>query len=57
MNKKQKSCFLTSVAKVIKKDPTTLIRKHADELKIYEKTLRTAIKQDLTPLITLYGLL
>ena len=43
----------------IKKDPTTSIRKHANELKVHEKTVRTAIKQDLNPdhnpLITLYG--
>ena len=25
------------------------MRKHANELKVYEKTLRTAIKQDLSP--------
>ena len=30
-----------------KKDPTTSIRKHAYELKIHEKTGRTAIKPDL----------
>ena len=32
----------------IKKDPTMLIRKHANELKV-KKTVRTAIKQDLSP--------
>ena len=34
---------------MIKKDPTTSIRKHANELKVHEKTVRTAIKQDLSP--------
>ena len=34
---------------VIKKDPTTLIKKHANELKVLEKTVRAAIKQDLSP--------
>ena len=33
----------------IKKDPTTSIRKHANELEVHEKTVRTAIKQDLSP--------
>ena len=28
-------------------DPTTSIRRQANELKVYEKTVRTAIKQDL----------
>ena len=34
---------------MIKKDPTTFIRKHANELKVHEKTARTAIKQDSSP--------
>ena len=34
---------------VVKKDPTASIRKHANELKDYEKTVRTAIKQDICP--------
>ena len=34
---------------VIKKDPTTSIRKHAHELKVHEKTMMTAIKQELSP--------
>ena len=42
----------------IKKDPSTSIRKYANELKVYEKTVRTVIKEglslDLNPLITLY---
>ena len=33
---------------MIKKDPTKSIRKHANELKVHEKTVRTAIKQDLS---------
>ena len=32
----------------IKKDLTTSIRKHANELKVHEKTVRTAITQDLS---------
>ena len=48
MNKKQKG-FLTSLATAIKKEPTTSIRKHTKELKVHEKTVRTAIKQDLSP--------
>ena len=47
MNKERKKGFLTDLATVIKKDPTTLIRKHTNELKINEKTLKRAIKQDL----------
>ena len=43
----------------IKKDPTMSIRKHTNELKVHQKTVRTAIKQDLSPdlnpSITLYG--
>ncbi len=52
--KKRKEGFLTAFATVIKKGPTTSIRKHANELKVHQKTVRTAIK-DLSPLITLYG--
>ena len=33
----------------IKKDPTTSMRKHINELKVHKKTVRTAIKQDLSP--------
>ena len=33
---------------VIKKDPTKSIRKHTNVLKVHEKTVRTAIKQDLS---------
>ena len=43
--------------KAIKKDPATSIRKNANELKVYEKTVKTAIKQDLSSdLIMLYGM-
>ena len=31
------------------KDPTKSIEKHANELKVYEKTVRMVIKQDLNP--------
>ena len=53
MNKKQKDDFLTGLATAIKKDLTTSIRKHANELKVHEKTVRTAIKQDLRPNLNL----
>ena len=44
------------LATVINKGPpTTLIRNHVNELKVHEKTMKTAIKQDLSPLITLDG--
>ena len=32
-----------------KKDPTTSIRKHGNELKVHKNTVRIAIKQDLNP--------
>ena len=41
-----------TIAVAIKKDPITSIRK---SVKVHEETVRTAIKQDLTSLITLYG--
>ena len=44
LNKKQKEGFLITQASAIKKDPTMSIRKHTNELKVYEKTVRTAIK-------------
>ena len=37
---------------VIKKEPTKSKRKHADELKVHEKTGRTAIKQHLNSDVT-----
>ena len=44
---------------MIKKDSITSVGKHANELKVHEKIVRTVIKQDLSldfnPLITLYG--
>ena len=46
---KQKEGFSTALATVIKKDATTSIRKHAHELKVNKKTVRTAIRQDLRP--------
>ena len=61
MEQKTKEHFLTGLATVIKKDPTTSIRKRDNELKVHEKTVRRAIKQvlnqTLIPLITLYGVL
>ena len=41
--------FLTALVTVIKQEPTTSIRKHANKLKAQEKSERTAIKQDLNP--------
>ena len=32
----------------IMKDPTTSIRKHANELEVHEKTARAEIEQDLS---------
>ena len=49
MHNKRKEGFLTALTTAIKKDPTTSIRKHANELKFYDKSVRTAIKQDLSP--------
>ena len=43
-----KQVYLTVLATVIK-DTTTSIRKYTNELKFHEKTVRTAIKQDLSP--------
>ena len=47
LHRKPKEGFLTALATVIKIDSTTSIRKQANELKVHEKTVRTAIKQDL----------
>ena len=50
LNKKQKEGFwLLSLSAAIKKDLTTSIRKHANELKFQEKTVRIAIKLELSP--------
>ena len=50
LNKKQrKEGFLTALATAIKRDPITSRRKHANELKVFEETVRIAIKQDLSP--------
>ena len=38
LNKKRNEGFLTALVTAIKKDHTTSIRKHADELKVHEKT-------------------
>ena len=47
--KERKEGFLIAFATAIKKDPTTPIGKHANELKVHEKTVKTAIKQDSSP--------
>ena len=49
MNKKRKEGFLPVLVSVIKKDPTMLIRKHENQLKIHEKTVRTAILTSFKP--------
>ena len=51
--KKRKEGFLTALATTIKKDPTTSITRHAKELKVHKKTVKTLIKQDLSPDLTL----
>ena len=43
LNKKRKEGFLTALTMAIKKDPTTSTRKHTNELKVHEKTVRTAV--------------
>ena len=45
---KPKGGFLTALITAIPKDPITPIRKHTNELKVHEKSVRTAIKQDLS---------
>ena len=47
--KKWKEGFLTVLDMAIKKDSITSIRKQANELKVHEKTVMTAVKQDLRP--------
>ena len=49
MNKKRKEVFFTVLATAVNEDPTMSIRKYANELKVHEKTVRTTIKQDLSP--------
>ena len=44
---KRKGDFLMAIATAIKKDSITSIRKHTNELKVYEKTVRIAIKHNL----------
>ena len=48
MKKKRKEGFLTAPATAIKKVPITSLRKHANELKAHEKTVRSTIRQDLS---------
>ena len=49
LSKNRNKSFLTALAIVTKKDPTTSVRKHPNGLKVHEKTMRTSIKQDLNP--------
>ena len=55
----QKKSFLrkTALAIPVKKEPTTSVGKPAHELKVYEKTVRTAIKQNYPLDYALLGLL
>ena len=46
--KRGKEGFLNALVTSIMKNPITPIRKHANELKDHEKTVRTAIKQNLS---------
>ena len=41
--------MLFNCSHYVKKDSTTSIRKHTNELKVHKKTVRTAIKQDSSP--------
>ena len=52
---KTKEGFLTPLEMAMKKEPITSMRKDPNELKVHKNIVRTAIKQDLSPLITLYG--
>ena len=47
MSDQKTKSFLTALTVAIKKDSTISIRKHANELKLHEKNVRTAIKKDL----------
>ena len=49
LNDKRKEGILTALATTIKKGLATSIRKHTNGRKVLEKTIRTAIKQDLRP--------
>ena len=46
--KKWKGGFLIALVKAIKKEPTTSVTKHINELKVDEETVRTITKQDLS---------
>ena len=46
LNKKRKEGFLTALASANKEDSTTSVRKHANELNVHEKTVRTVVEQD-----------
>ena len=48
LNKKRKEGFLTALATTIKKDPIMSIRKHANKLKVHEKTVKRPFRQDLS---------
>ena len=42
---KRKEVFLSALAKMIKKDPTTAIRKHDNDLKVHENLLGKQLKR------------
>ena len=44
IEQKTKDGFLTALATAVKKDPTMSTRKHANELKVHEKTVKRPIK-------------
>ena len=46
--KKPKEGFLMALTTTNKKDPTTSIGKQTYKLKVHKKTVRTAMKQDLS---------
>ena len=47
--KKRKEGFLTTFSTATNGDPTTSIKKRANELKVHEKIVRIKTKQDLSP--------
>ena len=49
IEQKTKRKFLTALATAINKELTTSIEKNFNEQRVYEKTVRTAVKQNLSP--------
>ena len=48
-DKNERKAFFTALATGIYKNPKMSIRKHANELKVNEKTMEITMKQDLSP--------